>query len=297
MVSGVCLAVAATLAGCGSAAKPTAEHSSTPESRAASTPAASTIPDLGELAMDKPGKLKRPIFTSDVLVFSRKTLPDSVVAAIRHLKGVAAIDQMSMAQFFVEEQPVTLVAVRPDTFRRFTVAGTAQTQAVWDRVAAGEMAINPALGKTLQNQAGYVSMGNSKDAPSAHIGAYAELAPRIDAAVNERWAKKLGMPKGNAILLTTGFTSPQKIQKQLIKIAGKNASVQILGPNLDTSVSQTIVLTGTSVASAVGTFNYTVNPNGSVNPDVGWIRNYIRTEQVPILGAVTCNKAMLPQLR
>ena len=32
-------------------------------------------------------------------------------------------------------------------------------------------------------------------------------------------------------------------------------------------------------------------------PDPRWIAQYIRTEQVPILGAVRCNKAMLPQLR
>jgi hypothetical protein len=47
----------------------------------------------------------------------------------------------------------------------------------------------------------------------------------------------------------------------------------------------------------VGSFTYTVNPDGSVNPDPRWIAQYIRTEQVPILGAVRCNKAMLPQLR
>ena len=37
--------------------------------------------------------------------------------------------------------------------------------------------------------------------------------------------------------------------------------------------------------------------SGTVTPDAGWVRSYIRTEQVPILGAVTCNKGMIPQLR
>ena len=40
-----------------------------------------------------------------------------------------------MGQFFVDEQEVTYAAVNPDTFWRFTPPGTAQTQAVWNRVA------------------------------------------------------------------------------------------------------------------------------------------------------------------
>jgi hypothetical protein len=92
---------------------------------------------------------------------------------------------------------------------------------------------------------------------------------------------------------------PAKVRPALSALAGDKATVQILGPgrNLDPRVAQTAVLTGGSVARAVGSFTYTVNPDGSVNPDPRWIAAYIRTEQVPILGAVRCNKAMLPQLR
>ena len=32
-------------------------------------------------------------------------------------------------------------------------------------------------------------------------------------------------------------------------------------------------------------------------PEKRWVDAYIRTEEVPILGTVTCNKAYLPQLR
>jgi D-alanyl-D-alanine carboxypeptidase len=34
-----------------------------------------------------------------------------------------------------------------------------------------------------------------------------------------------------------------------------------------------------------------------VSPDPDWVRSYITTETVPILGSVTCNRGMLPQLR
>ena len=57
------------------------------------------------------------------------------------------------------------------------------------------------------------------------------------------------------------------------------------------------MLTGGDVARAVGTFNYTANPDGTVNPDPTWIAQHIRTEMMPIIGRVTGNVVMLPQLR
>ena len=37
--------------------------------------------------------------------------------------------------------------------------------------------------------------------------------------------------------------------------------------------------------------------DGTVAPDPAWVEENIRTEEVPILGSVTCHKVMLPQLR
>jgi hypothetical protein len=54
-------------------------------------------------------------------------------------------------------------------------------------------------------------------------------------------------------------------------------------------------LTGTS--ADFGSFSYTYTADGSIQPDPGWVSQYIRTESVPILGSVTCHKLMIPQLR
>src|SRR3546814_3158512 len=52
-----------------------------------------------------------------------------------------------------------------------------------------------------------------------------------------------------------------------------------------------------SVAKAVGSFSYTVLEGGRIAPDSAWVSANIRTEEVPILGRVTCHKVMIPQLR
>ncbi|MGI9156648.1 MAG: M15 family metallopeptidase [Marmoricola sp.] len=256
-----------------------------------------------DVAMTRPGKLTKPTVSPDLLVYSGNSLPASTVAGVRKVKGVTDVNTFSMATFFHEERQVTYAAVDPATFRRYTPAGSAQTLAVWDRVADGEMAIDPALGRKLADKSGYVKMGNDDGSPKVHIGAYAGLVKRfggssvIDAVVNEKWAPRLGMKQGNAMLVSTGAASPQRIQQKLRKITGKNTSVQIVAVNVDIHTTQTAVLTGGSVSDALGTLNYTANRNGTVNPDPAWVSSFIRSESVPIIGRVTCNKVMLPELR
>ena len=259
-------------------------------------------PVSDDVALDPPGELTGALRSTDVLVYSQDTLDDSTIENITKIKGVVAVEPISMGAFFVDEQEVTYAAVNPQTFWRYTPPGTAQTQAVWDRVAAGEMAVEPVMGRRIQQKDGYIAVGNESAAKRIHIGAYAQIldptkARRIDAVVNYKWAEQLGMRKDNAMLVAMDDTSPQSIRKQLQKYAGSKASVQILGPDLDLGATQTAFLTGGSVSATVGSFSYKANPDGTVTPDPAWVSAKITTEEMPIIGTVTGNRVMLPQLR
>jgi len=290
----LCTVLTVLLAGCGGSA-----IEADPTTSTSPTEARTDIPmELREVALARPGAFKPPLRSADILVFGSKTLTPKVIASIKKLRSVVATEQFSMANFYAEEQPVVYAAVNPRTFRRFTPGSTATFQEIWDRIADGEIALTPQLRKTLPLKNDYVSIGNDQGALQAHVGSYAELVLRsqIGALVNGRWAAKLGMPAGNAMLISTGNHNPDDVVKVVRKRAGKGTSVQRLALGLGGEV-QAAVLTGGSVARAVGSFTYTINSNGSVNPDSRWVSQYIRTETVPILGRVTCNKAMLPQLR
>ncbi len=291
---GLSLATCLVLAGCGGSAI-TADPTSQPAPVAVRT----DLPaELRAVAINRPGAFKPPIRSADILVFGSKTLTPKVIASVKALRTVVATEQFSLANFYAEEQPVVYAAVNPRTFRRFTPGPTATFQEIWDRIADGEIALTPQLRKTLPLKDDYVTIGNDQGALRAHVGSYAELVLRsqIGALVNTRWAAKLGMPAGNAMLISTGSRNPDDVVRAVRKRVGKSISVQRLALGLGGDV-QAAVLTGGSVARAVGSFTYTINSNGSVNPDRRWVSQYIRTETVPILGRVTCNKAMLPQLR
>ncbi len=308
----VACAALLVVAGCsGQTAQTSKAAKSTSPTATATAKATKTAKPTGEatpakvpadVVMDPPGELTAPLLSSDVLVFGQDTLDSATMAKIKAIKGVTQVEPISMGSFFVDDREVTYAAVDPATFRRFTPPGTAQTTAVWDRVAGGEIAVQPALGRKLEQQGGNMRLGNEADARSIHIGAYAQILPatvarQIDAVVNSKWADKLGMREHNALLVAMGSRSPQSVRKELQQYAGAKASVQILGPDLDIKATQTAFLTGGSVAAAVGSFSYRANPNGTVTPDPAWVSRNIVAMDVPIIGRVVGHRVMLPQLK
>ena len=56
-------------------------------------------------------------------------------------------------------------------------------------------------------------------------------------------------------------------------------------------------LTGSALSSRIGGFDYRWFPDGHIEPDAAWVRANIVTEQMPIIGAMTCNRIIFPQLR
>ncbi len=291
------VALTACTGGGGSVADPPA--SSDPPS---GTPSSSTATPLGENEVEPPGRLKDRLYRPDMLIFSRKELSDATVKRIKALREVAAVEPIGLGQVTIENRALTVAAVDAATYRRFTPRASAHSQEVWDRLAGGELAVRKGLGKRLQDDDGNIALGGGADAPVVHIGAYAPQVTTIDLVVNTEWVDDLeGMVFGNGLLVSTEGFDPSTIRKQVERIAGRQASVQRLDIasrlGLDPSAVQTAFLTGGSIASVVGTFNYTVLGGGRIAPDPAWVSANITSDTVPILGSVTCHRALLPQLR
>ena len=252
---------------------------------------------LEDVAMPPPAPLTDRLEGPDLLVYSAEPLAPDEVARISRVRGVRGVEQFSLADVAAQDRILKVAAVDPASYRRFNPDNAARELEVWSRVAGGELSIQQTLGERLQDSTGTIRLGNDQTAPALHIGAYAPQVPQIDAVVNQRWGEVLEMPEGNAMLISTRRRSPQSVRPAVVRIAGRDASVQILGPDLDITAQQTAFLTGGSVAAAVGTFSYDVIGGGRIAPDPAWERANIRTEDVPILGSVRCHKVMLPQLR
>jgi hypothetical protein len=293
------LACCALLAGCQQGDPPSA----VPTEGVSATPAEPDEPaPRPDNAVEAPGPLDDRLYRPDMLIFSRQQLDDDVVRRVAGLEQVAEVERIGLAQVAIENRALTVAAVDPATYRRFSPSGTAEAQEVWDRVAGGEVAVPEKVARRLQDDDGFITLGSGGDAPAVHVGAYAPQVVTVDLVLNRAWVDDLeGMVFGNGLLVSTDGFDPSTIRKPVQQIVGDQASVQDLDIasrlGLDPHVTQTAYLTGGSIASVVGTFNYTVIGGGRIAPDPSWVSANIATEEVPILGSVTCHRALFPQLR
>ncbi|MEP7089794.1 MAG: M15 family metallopeptidase [Nocardioidaceae bacterium] len=275
-----------------------AQRTGASEPPAATAGGAAATDDAGHAVAD-PGSLRLPLLTADVLVTSTRTIPDAVRRRVRAVSGVKAAMPMSLSSVSANGRTLTVAGADPAQFRRFTQYDSARSNAVWKRVAGGEVAVDPALPRRLEDPSGYLRLGSAQTAPELHIGAYAPLISHstISAVVDYERARQLGMPVANALLVSTGTTTPSALTSRLEKVLGPDTTMQTLALEFDVGAPQTAVLSGGSVSRAVGTFSYTPHPNGTVTPDPRWVSRYITRETMPIIGPVTGNRGMLPQLR
>lgn len=299
------LSCAVALSGCGSggrarpaAEKPTVSVSASPSARV--PPRATVVADPAH-AVAAPGPRTGALVPADLLVVSSDPIPAAAIARITATRGVSGVAQVSLANVSVEDRLLRVMAVDPSTYRNFTELRAADNQVLWERVAGGEVAVDLSLRKSVPLDAdGNVTLGADADAPRIHLGAWAPQVAGVDAVVNEKWGKALGVVAGNALLVTTTSTAPDRVVKPIQQLVGADASVQRLDVvarlGLDIDAVQTAVVVG-SVAQAVGRYTYRVAGGGRVIPSAEWVRTHISTQVVPILGAVTCNNALFPQLK
>lgn len=272
-----------------------------PTDGAAADPAVQPLPAGLDpaLAVDPPGPLKGRLRSADLLVYAPEPLSEDTIAEVRALKGVTTMLNVSLSQVQVEGTALNVLAVDPRTYRPYTRRESAELQEVWDRVAQGEAAVPPDVDTNLLDEAGFLQLGSAADSPSTHVGAFAPQVPFVDAVVNEKVGAAIGMTSGNALLISTGINAPAAVQGPVAEIVGGDVSVQALDVvaqlGLDIDAQQTAFLIG-SVGETVGTYRYTVEEGGRVLPDPDWVESRISTQVVPILGRVTCNTAIFPQL-
>jgi D-alanyl-D-alanine carboxypeptidase len=304
VVAAACVLLALALAACGdrsssSSADPTSNPTggTGPSSVPAADPSSSGPTEDHTVA--RPGPFRAPLHTADMLIFRQHPLSDRMVRRIRHVQGVTRVERFSLAQVSIQDHAINVAAVDPATYRNFNPDAVAQFQPEWNRIAAGEMALRSGFRKQVA-KSGYVRLGASADAPQVHVGAYSPQIPQVDAVVNNSWVKTLGMRKGNALLVSTGIRTPLSIRTPIQRIVGHSASVQRLDVaarlGLDPKAVQIGFLVG-SAAQAVGSYSYTVIGGGRIAPQQAWVNSHISTEIMPIIGPMTCNTQMFPQLR
>jgi cell wall-associated NlpC family hydrolase len=163
-----------------------------------------------------------------VLAASGQTIPAANVEAVRHLKGVKSVEVVDAARALVAGKRVGVMGVEPSTFRAYTPEASAKSDALWRNIAGGDVAISFTMGKDGGVPlASWTQIGGTEHKTSVRVGAYATMGiGQVDAVVSHATARAIGMPSGNALLVSAPHTDVTKLRKSLAKVlpAGTKAA-------------------------------------------------------------------------
>ena len=183
----------------------------------ASLPADSAVPPVRPLST-----LRQP----DLLVVAPTALPSAAITAIRKLPGVTAANLFDAARIKVNGGYVALLGVNPSTFREFAAKPTAKSSVLWQNVAAGGIAVSYLMGQQEKIPLGgtvQVDGVKTEQVPVAGFGTVGISG--IDAVVSDSVARSLGMPAGNAIVISAPHARLSVLMRKIARALPKSASI------------------------------------------------------------------------
>ncbi|HEX2316922.1 MAG TPA: C40 family peptidase [Thermomonospora sp.] len=173
--------------------------------------------------------------TPHLMVAAPSSLAADVVERVRDRKGVGRVEIVDAAQAVVGGKRVGLIGVEPSTFRAFTPEPTAESDALWRNIAGGDIAISFTMGNDGGVRLGtQIPVGGSQRQTRMRVGAYATMGlGDVDAVVSRPAARALGVPAGNALLISAPKTDRTKLTRSLRKLLPKGAKVIEVNPRVD----------------------------------------------------------------
>lgn len=184
---------------------------------------------VGITSYNVAGRPVRPLgklHAADLLVVAPSSLQATSLAAIRKVPGVAAATPLDAARIRVNGGLVAVLGVSPSTFREFAAKPTARSTVLWQNVAAGGIAISYLMGEQEKIPVGgtvSVAGAVTEKLPVAGFGTVGISG--VDAVVSGRVARSLGMPAGNAIVISAPHARLSTLLRKLSHVLPKDASV------------------------------------------------------------------------
>lgn len=211
-----------------------------------------------------------------------------VLPQVLGIDGVRFATVVSLGELALEDGPLRVVAVEPFGFRQVVPAVTADGAGVWDRLAGGEVVLDPPAGRRLGVGPGEGLQ--TADGGTVTVGAWASHAePALaDALMTHATADGLGVVGTQTVLVTL---------HDGVRAADVTGRLEALDLGevtaLDDGAVHTTRLVGTDAATlaAFEPFRYVDAEDGRITVDPDWVDRHVATADVPVLGEVTCHRS------
>ncbi|MEV5411544.1 C40 family peptidase [Thermopolyspora sp. NPDC052614] len=165
-----------------------------------------------------------------LFVVANRPLSRAAVKRVRRVRGVTATEVVDAAEVTIDGKRVHTMGVNPSTFRSYTPKITATADGLWRNVAGGDVAVSFVLGRD-----GGVKLGSTVDAGGRRlrVGAWATVGiGSIDAVVSRQTARSLGIPEGNALIVSAPKTDSARLRLRLLRVLPKGTQIVTINPVL-----------------------------------------------------------------
>ena len=197
-----------------------------PVARASASASASTG---AQLVKHVPVAPLRGLKQADLLVVAPFSLSRGVLAAVAGLRGVTGAEPIEAAKIKINGAYTAVLGVDPSSFRGYAAPSTAASSKLWQDVADGGIAVSYTMG-TLDK----LSLGGQVTVAGRRLERLPVVAfgtvgiGGVDAVMADSVARSLGVPAGNAIVVSASPDSVASLVTRIKAILPHGAAVEPL---------------------------------------------------------------------
>jgi len=181
---------------------------------------------------------------ADLLVVAPFSLSAQVLAAVSRLPAVTSAEPLEAAKIKINGVYTAVLGVNPSTFRGYAARAMAISSPLWQGVANGGVAVSYTMGTLDRLSLGGTVTAAGRTRQRLPVVAFGTVGiGGVDAVVSDSTARSLGVPAGNAIVISASPADVTSLAARIKKILPSGAGVEPL----------VALVTGTSPGTSAGT--------------------------------------------
>ena len=199
-----------------------------PVARAAAMASASATTGAGR-SRPAPVAPLRGLRQADLLVVAPFSLSRRVLAAVSRQQGVTSADPLEAAKIKINGAYTAVLGVDPSTFRAYAAGPTAAATSLWQGVADGGVAVSYTMGTLDRLSLGHEVTAAGRRLERLPVVAFGTVGiSGVDAVMSDSTARSLGLPAGNAIVISAAPSSVASLVGRIKRVLPRGAAVEPL---------------------------------------------------------------------
>lgn len=223
--------------------------------------------------------------------------PDALhrLGTVEGVQDAVMVGSLEVAAPTVEGlEPLDALVVDTSQFRRFTPDVTANEVGVWERLAEGNVVFTSAAANRVAAVLGETAtLSGPRSTEALRVGALAAngLPQLADVLVAPEVGERLGAGAPDTLLVAVeDDADPAVVMDEVARTLGGTPTL------LEEPVVQQQAPPGAAGSTTLESFTYQSVGDGTIRIDPGWVARNIVSVDMPIIGRVTCHRAIVEQM-